>query len=94
MPKIVPKGQTAVMLEVVNENAPHRFGPQLRSGGAVNADGLIATQGGGAVDRTRLRGVGFYVGTVADDEERAGLCNAAQPRKVDVAAIHHQITAG
>ena len=78
---------------VIDTVATHRFGPQARRFGAIESDRLIAAHRGGAIDRARLRGIGLNVFAIAHDKEGAGLCDASQPAKIDVAAVNHQITA-
>ena len=93
-PLIGPEGQAAGMLKVVEADATQPSGPMLGRIGAVESDGLVGAQVGGAVNRAGCDDVVTHVGTISDDKECAGLGDASQATEVDITAVHDVECAG
>ena len=87
-PLIGPKSQTAGVLKIVEADAAQKSGPVLGGFSAVESDGLVGAQVGGAVNPAGSGDIVTHIGTISDDKEGPGLGDASQATKVDVAAVH------
>jgi hypothetical protein len=88
LPLIGPESEMSAVFHVEEADATHRLGPMLARVLATKADGLVAAQRSGTVDRARLRDITADVVAFAHHEEGAALVQATQAAQVDVATIH------
>lgn len=71
-PLIGPECEAAGVLEVVGADATQKSGPVFGCIGAVEFDGLVGAQVGGAVNRAGCDHVVTHAGTIPDDKEGTG----------------------
>ena len=88
VPMVGPESHSHGLLQIVDTDPAHQFGPVTGAVPAIETDRLVAAQRGGAIDWSGRGDVVPDVRPFPDDEEGAGLLDPLQAPQVDVAAIH------